>query len=99
MAKKTIRQQLENVVSNVDESKETVLVIHYDWETNRLGLCAAGDAAHLAAMVAAVLEENPTDNPVAKALLTGFATIDHLYEGRIMHLIREAENKMDNHSE
>ena len=99
MAKKTTREQLEKVVNNVDESKETVLVIYFDWETNRLGLCAAGDGAHLAAMVASTMEENPSENPVTKALLTGFATVDHLYEGRVMHLVREIENKMDDHSE
>jgi len=99
MAKKTTREQLEKVVNNVDESKETVLVIHFDWETSRLSLCAAGNSAHLAAMVGTTLEEDPSENPVTKALLTGFATVDHLHEGRVMHLVREIENKMDDHSE
>lgn len=99
MAKKTTREQLEKVVNNVDESKETVLVIYFDWETNRLGLCAAGDGAHLAAMVASTMEENPSENPVTKALLTGFATVDHLHKGEIMQLVKVMENKLNNHPE
>lgn len=99
MAKKTTREQLEKVVNNVDESKETVLVIHFDWETSRLSLCAAGNSAHLAAMVGATLEEDPSENPVTKALLTGFATVDHLHKGKIMQLVKVMENKLNNHPE
>lgn len=98
MAKITTRQQLEKVVSNVDEDKESVIVLHSDWETDHLGFCAVGTRAHLAAMVSSTLEQNPSENPVTKALLTGFAAADILYEGRIMHLVREIENKMDDHS-
>lgn len=99
MAKKTTRQQLEKLVSNVDYNKESVIVIHSDWETDHLGSCAVGIRAHLAAMVSSTLEQNPSENPVTKALLTGFAAADKLYEGKIMHLVREIENKMDGHSE
>lgn len=93
MGKKTTLQQLEKLVNNIDEKKETVIVIHFDWETNNLGMCAAGDNAHLASMVAASLEEDPNENPITKSLLTGFAVADHVYEGKIMHLVKEMENK------
>ena len=99
MAKKTIIQQLEKVVNNVDENKESVIVIHFDWETNHLALCAAGDKVHLVAMVASALQEDPKENPITNALLTGFAIDALSAEGRIMQLVREIENKMDDHSE
>lgn len=97
MAKKTIIQQLEKVVNNIDEKKETVIVIHVDWETNHLGMYAAGDSAHLASMVAASLEEDPNENPITKSLLTGFAVADHVCEGKILHLVKEMENKAKGH--
>lgn len=93
MAKKTIIQQLENVVNNVDENKESVIVIHFDWETNHLALCAAGDKVHLVAMVASALQEDPKENPITNALLTGFATADHIDEGRIMQLVTDMHNR------
>lgn len=97
MGKKTTLQQLEKLVNNIDEKKETVIVIHFDWETNNLGMYAAGDSAHLASMVAASLEEDPNENPITKSLLTGFAVADHVYEGKILHLVREMEDKAKGH--
>ncbi len=103
MAKKTTRQQLEKVVSNVDEDKESVIVLHSDWETDHLGFCAVGTRAHLAAMVSSTLEQDPSENPVTKALLTGFAVANYVQKGKLVKTIKSIskhieENKMDDHS-
>lgn len=94
MGKKTTLQQLEKLVNNIDEKKETVIVIHFDWETNHLGMYAAGDKVHLVAMVASALQEDPKENPITNALLTGFATADHVNEGRIMQLVTDMHNRI-----
>ena len=103
MAKKTTRQQLEKLVNNIDESKETMIVIHLDCETKKLGMLMAGDNADLYATVASALLENPMENPLVDTLLKGFAIANYVQKGELVKTIKSMrehleENEMKDHS-
>ena len=103
MAKKTTREQLEKVVSNIDESKETMIVIHFDMETKYLGMFTAGGNAELCATVSSALMENPMENQLAEALLKGFAIANYVQKGKLVKTINSMrkhleENEMKDHS-
>lgn len=80
-------EALKQVMESIDESKESLFVIHYDWEKHQLAMSMGGEKTLPVAMVASALQEVPNNDPAACTLLRGFAVADFLMEGKLKRLL------------
>lgn len=84
MEKNKTLQALKKVMNGIDETKESLLILHFDWERNHLAMSIGGDDQGLVCMVASAFEEFKNNDPVAHALVNGFIVASVVSDGKLM---------------